>query len=52
VAAALGVVHYWWLVKLDTRPPRNYAIILAALLLVRVWASWKGRRSPAELRRA
>ena len=49
VAAALGVVHYWWLVKLDTRPPRNYAIVLAALLLVRVWAwartSQPGRRT-------
>ena len=38
VAAAAGIVHYWWLVKLDTRPPRNYAILLAALLLVRLFA--------------
>jgi sulfoxide reductase heme-binding subunit YedZ len=36
VAAALGVVHYWWLVKLDTRPPRNYGILLALLLLARL----------------
>jgi sulfoxide reductase heme-binding subunit YedZ len=47
--AALGVVHYWWLVKLDTRPPRNYAILLALLLLVRVWIVVKARR---ERRRA
>ena len=37
-SAAIGIVHYWWLVKLDTRPPRNYAILLAALLLVRLFA--------------
>ena len=47
VTAALGVVHYWWLVKLDTRPPRNYGILLAALLLIRVWAAFKrGRAAP------
>jgi sulfoxide reductase heme-binding subunit YedZ len=44
VTAAFGVVHYWWLVKLDTRPPRNYAVLLAALLLVRVWIVVKARR--------
>ncbi len=37
-SAAIGVVHYWWLVKLDTRPPRNYAILLAVLLLARLFA--------------
>jgi sulfoxide reductase heme-binding subunit YedZ len=45
VAAALGVVHYWWLVKLDTRPPRNYAVLLAGLLLVRLVAFSRGRAS-------
>jgi methionine sulfoxide reductase heme-binding subunit len=40
--AALGVVHYWWLVKLDTRPPRNYGLVLAALLLVRLYVSLRG----------
>jgi sulfoxide reductase heme-binding subunit YedZ len=40
--AALGVVHYWWLVKLDTRPPRNYGLVLAALLLVRLYVSLSG----------
>jgi sulfoxide reductase heme-binding subunit YedZ len=42
--AALGVVHYWWLVKLDTRPPRNYGILLAGLLLMRAGTAWKARR--------
>jgi len=45
VTAALGVVHYWWLVKLDTRPPRNYGILLTALLLIRVWVAFKRRRA-------
>jgi len=44
VTAALGVVHYWWLVRLDTRPPRNYGILLAGLLLMRAWTSWQARR--------
>ena len=42
VTAALGVVHYWWLVKADIRPPRNYGLVLAALLLVRLYVSLKG----------
>lgn len=32
LSAAIGVVHYWWLVKADIRRPRTYAIIVAALL--------------------
>jgi sulfoxide reductase heme-binding subunit YedZ len=36
VAAGLGVVHYWWLVKIDTRRPRNYAVVLAILLGARL----------------
>jgi len=44
-SAAIGIVHYWWLVKLDTRPPRNYALLLAVLLLARVWVFWQRRRS-------
>jgi methionine sulfoxide reductase heme-binding subunit len=36
-------LHYWWLVKADIRPPRNYGIALAVLLLVRVWVSLRGR---------
>ena len=45
VAAALGVVHYWWLVKLDTRPPRNYGILLALLLLARLAILVRRRRA-------
>jgi sulfoxide reductase heme-binding subunit YedZ len=34
-AAALGVIHYYWLVKSDVRIPLLYAAILAALLALR-----------------
>ena len=37
VAAVAGVVHYYWLVKVDVREPLMYAAILAMLLGVRVW---------------
>lgn len=36
VAGVLGVVHYFWLVKADTRLPWVFALILAALLAVRL----------------
>jgi sulfoxide reductase heme-binding subunit YedZ len=34
--AILGVWHYWWQVKLDTREPLIYALILALLLAYRI----------------
>ncbi|MGO9830860.1 MAG: sulfite oxidase heme-binding subunit YedZ [Myxococcaceae bacterium] len=36
VAAVLAVVHFLWRVKLDIRQPLLYALVLGALLLVRV----------------
>jgi sulfoxide reductase heme-binding subunit YedZ len=36
VAAAAGVVHYYWLVKSDVRRPLAYAAVAALLLLVRL----------------
>ena len=36
VAAAAGVVHYWWLVKSDIRLPAMYGAILIALLELRL----------------
>ena len=36
VAAAAGVVHYWWLVKSDIRLPAMYGLILLTLLGLRV----------------
>ena len=36
VAAITAVIHYWWLVKIDIRPPLRYAIVVGVLLAVRV----------------
>jgi sulfoxide reductase heme-binding subunit YedZ len=36
VAGALGVIHFYWQVKADTREPLIYAGILGVLLLLRV----------------
>ena len=44
-SAVVGVVHYWWLVKADIRPPRNYAIIVGALLGWRIWYVLTHRRA-------
>jgi sulfoxide reductase heme-binding subunit YedZ len=41
VTAVAGVIHYWWLVKIDIRPPMLYAAIVAVLLGLRVW--WAAR---------
>ena len=43
LAAAAGVVHYWWLVKADIRRPRNYAILVGGLLAYRLVASVRAR---------
>jgi len=42
-SATAGVIHYWWLVKADIRKPREYAVVLGALLAYRiaVWAKPK-----------
>ena len=37
VAAAFGVIHYWWLVKADVTLPATYACLLALLFAVRGW---------------
>jgi len=42
-AAIAGVVHYWWLVKLDVTEPRWYATVLAVLLGARL-AWWIAAR--------
>ena len=35
LSACAGVIHYWWLVKIDITKPLRYAIILGVLLLFR-----------------
>ena len=44
VAAVLGVIHYYWLVKSDHRKPLFYAFIFGVLLAWRVAAWLYGRR--------
>lgn len=36
VAPILGVIHFTWQVKKDVSEPTLYAIVLGALLLIRV----------------
>ena len=47
VSAALGVVHYWWLVKADTARPLRYAAIVAALLGARLVFRWRRQATAA-----
>jgi methionine sulfoxide reductase heme-binding subunit len=42
IAATLGVLHYYWKVKADTRWPLVFAVALVALLLLRL----RNRRGP------
>jgi methionine sulfoxide reductase heme-binding subunit len=51
VTAALGVVHYWWKVKVDTTHPMYYALVVAALLGWRVWRRRMSRQSSAAAQR-
>lgn len=46
--ATLGVVHYWWLVKKDITQPLIYALILGALLGIRMW--WLAQEKQRQLR--
>jgi sulfoxide reductase heme-binding subunit YedZ len=43
VAAAGGVVHYWWLVKKDIRWPLAYGAVLVLLLGFRLAIKWPRR---------
>jgi sulfoxide reductase heme-binding subunit YedZ len=44
VSAAAGVVHYFWRVKSDIRRPLAYAVVLAALLMLRLAYKIRSRR--------
>jgi methionine sulfoxide reductase heme-binding subunit len=46
-SAIAGVVHYFWLVRLETNRPVRYAVVVGALLAVRVGLAWR-RRSVSE----
>lgn len=45
VSAALGVFHYWWIVKTGVRTPITITLVLAVLFLAR--AVWSVRQSLA-----
>ena len=48
-AAILGVIHYLWLVKVDTREPLIYLAILLVLLGFRLpWSRWVNDRRRQE----
>ena len=47
VSVALGVVHYWWKVKLDVTNPMYYAAIVAALLGARLVRWFVRRQAPS-----
>ncbi len=49
LAAILAVVHYFWLVKEDTRQPLLFGAAVALLLLMRV--QWKIRNQKSEVRK-
>jgi methionine sulfoxide reductase heme-binding subunit len=48
--AALGVIHYYWLVKSDVRKPLFYGFLVAILLMWRLGAWLIGRRGKAAAR--
>ena len=53
VAAILGVIHYWWLVKKGVRAPWKDTLVLMVLLLARpAYTFLKKRRSAPVLRTA
>lgn len=48
VAAALGVLHYLWLTKGDRPTPLYYALVLVALLAIRVFPQSRGAPQAAD----
>jgi len=47
VAAVLGVVHYYWLVKSDIRKPAFYGVVVGILLAWRIWSRTAKKKEPA-----
>src|SRR6478609_2140196 len=52
VAAAAGVIHFYWLVKADIRRPAQYGFVLALLLGYRVAMKWAKRKPAAVARKS
>ena len=47
LAAALGVIHYYWLVKSDIRKPVFYGALVGTLLAWRIWSWTAKKKAPA-----
>jgi len=47
-SAAIGVIHYIWLVKADLKKPLEYAAVLAVLMLYRLVVWIGSRRTPGK----
>jgi sulfoxide reductase heme-binding subunit YedZ len=53
VAAVLGIVHYWWIVKTGVLDPLKITIVLAVVLLARpAWLWIDARRRPRRMAEA
>ena len=53
VAAVLGIVHYWWIVKTGVLDPLKITIVLAIVLLARpAWLWIDARRRPRRMAQA
>jgi sulfoxide reductase heme-binding subunit YedZ len=52
ISAVLAVIHYWWKVKFDTTYPRYYALVVGALLAVRLWKAISKRKAVQRSRTA
>ena len=46
--SALGVTHFWWLVKKDVSEPFSFAVLLATLLIIRLLYLLKLQRSAGQ----
>ncbi len=48
LAGLLGVIHYYWRVRADTREPLIFAVIFVGLMALRMdWTKRRSRRGPA-----
>ena len=50
LAATLGVLHYWWLVKADVSRPLTYALVVAILFGARVFLNRARQQAPVPAR--
>ena len=49
ISAIAGVLHYYWLVKLDKTFPTRYGIAVGLLLVFRIWAAVRSRQPVTQL---